>query len=71
MVHTQVQKKYTENDPLHVVSSKYIEDLYTWVYQCKYKQFFVKDFLKSIITSLVLFTIGVKLTNELVAWRLY
>ena len=70
-MHTQVQKKYTENDPLHVVSSKCIEHLYTWAYQCKYKQFFVKDFLKSIITSLVLFTIGVKLTNELVAWRLY
>ncbi|XP_043583040.1 uncharacterized protein LOC122567932 [Bombus pyrosoma] len=74
LMHTidkQIKDKYTENNYLYLIGSRYIKNLYKWLQHCKYNKVLVNDFLKSLITSVALFAIGVKLTNELVAWRIF
>lgn len=67
----KIKDKYTENNYLYLIGSRYIRDLYKWLQHCKYNKVLVNDFLKSLITSVALFAIGVKLSNELVAWRIF
>ncbi|KAK1132472.1 hypothetical protein K0M31_013857 [Melipona bicolor] len=67
MIHMQIEKKYSKDNYLYLIGSKYTKDLYTWLQHYKYKELFLKSF----ITSVALFAIGVKLANELVAWRIF
>ncbi|XP_011687370.1 PREDICTED: uncharacterized protein LOC105449698 [Wasmannia auropunctata] len=49
------------NDNFVLISATYITKLYRWMN----KYLFVDDFLKSIVTSVILFAIGVELTRKL------
>lgn len=69
MVQTQIQEKYAQNDCLYFIGSKYMKDIYKWAYQYKYKDLLVNDFLKPFLTSIAIFAVGIKLTSELVAWK--
>ncbi|XP_031825667.1 uncharacterized protein LOC116423973 [Nomia melanderi] len=69
-VHTQIQRRYRKNDDLYLTGSKYVEDIYKWVYRCKYRELLVNDFFKSFIASVVLFALGAKLASELAAWKI-
>lgn len=70
LVQTQIQSKYAQNDRLHSIGTKFVKDFYAWIYQSQDERFSVEDFLRSVITSIAFFAVGIKLTNELVAWRL-
>ncbi|XP_043510771.1 uncharacterized protein LOC122529060 [Frieseomelitta varia] len=67
IIHMQIENKYSKDNYLYFIGSKYTKDLYTWLQHYKYKEIFLKSF----ITSVALFAIGVKLANELVAWRIF
>ncbi|XP_029036391.1 uncharacterized protein LOC114872859 isoform X1 [Osmia bicornis bicornis] len=70
-IHKQIQNKGTRNNDLNLVGSKYLKDLYEWVCQCKHNQTTTNEFLMPFIASIALFAVGIKLTNELVAWKLF
>ncbi|XP_076164438.1 uncharacterized protein LOC143145191 [Ptiloglossa arizonensis] len=69
IVQTQIQRKYAENDYLYLIGKKCITNLNDWATQWKSKKLLASDFLKPFITSIALFAVGVKLTSELVAWK--
>ncbi|XP_076284491.1 uncharacterized protein LOC143210993 [Lasioglossum baleicum] len=69
MVHTQIQRNYTKSTRLYSTGSKYAQDLYMCVRQCKYKELLVDDFYRSFIASVALFALGAKLVNELTEWK--
>lgn len=64
----QIENKYNQNNNL--INSEYTKNLYKWLLQCKNKELFVNNFLKSFVISVALFAVGIKLTNELIAWRI-
>lgn len=65
----QVENKCNQNNNL--INFEYTKNLYKWLlYRCKNEELFVNNFLKSFIISVALFAVGIKLTNELVAWRI-
>lgn len=70
-IHKQIQNKCTQNDDLYLVGSKYVRELQDWIYWCKYDQTSTNEFFMSFIVSVALFATGVKLTNELAAWKLF
>ncbi|CAK9809060.1 hypothetical protein ANTPLA_LOCUS6010 [Anthophora plagiata] len=71
MIQAQIENRYAQNSRLYLIGCRYLEDLYKWVNQCKYKELFANEFFKSLVTSIALFAMGVKLTNELDAWKAF
>lgn len=67
-IHMQIENKCNQNNDL--INSEYRKNLYKWLLQCKNEELFVNNFLKSFVISVALFAVGIKLTNELVAWRI-
>lgn len=71
IIHMQIEKKCTQNEHLYLIGSRYMNDLYKWVHQIKHKELLVNDFLKSLITSVALFAVGIKLASELGACKIF
>ncbi|CAL7949406.1 unnamed protein product [Xylocopa violacea] len=69
-IRMQIENKSMQNDYLHLNYSRYTNDLYKLIHRYKSRELFTNDFFKSFVTSVVLFAVGIKIANELSAWRI-